>query len=71
MLYSAKEMTGLAERFRVDYNTVRPHFSFGYRLPATGHRRLPDKEFGLWRSGNRYALHIHPTATIHQQKSVR
>src|ERR1017187_6980886 len=39
-------------------------------LPATGARGLDDKELGVWRSGNRYALPTFstpPTATINQQ----
>jgi hypothetical protein len=29
-----KEIRVLAERWRVHYNTVRPHSSLGYRAPA-------------------------------------
>src|ERR1039458_8268321 len=32
--YSMKEIRVLAERWRVHYNTVRPHSSLGYRPPA-------------------------------------
>jgi transposase InsO family protein len=32
--YSMKELRVLAERWRVHYNTVRPHSSLGYRSPA-------------------------------------
>src|ERR1017187_7408413 len=32
--YSMKELRVLAERWRVRYNTVRPHSSLGYKPPA-------------------------------------
>ena len=32
--HSMRELRGLAERWRVHYNTVRPHSSLGYRPPA-------------------------------------
>lgn len=34
IFYSLKELGVLAERWRVHYNTVRPHSSLGYRPPA-------------------------------------
>ena len=34
IFYSIKELRVLAERWRVHYNTVRPHSSLGYRSPA-------------------------------------
>ena len=34
IFYSIKELRVLAERWRVHYNTVRPHSSLGYRPPA-------------------------------------
>ena len=34
IFYSVKELRVLAERWRVHYNTVRPHSSLGYRPPA-------------------------------------
>jgi hypothetical protein len=34
IFYSMKEIRMLAERWRVHYNTVRPHSSLGYRPPA-------------------------------------
>jgi len=34
IFYSIKEIRVLAERWRVHYNTVRPHSSLGYRPPA-------------------------------------
>jgi putative transposase len=53
IFYSLKEVQVLAERWRVHYNTVRPHSSLGYRPPApaawkietdTGHGKLESKE---------------------------
>ena len=32
----------LAERWRVHYNTVRPHSSLGYRPPAPAARQMQD-----------------------------
>ena len=40
IFYSLKEVQVLAERWRVHYNTVRPHSSLGYRLPAPVARHL-------------------------------
>jgi putative transposase len=54
IFYSMKEMRVLAERWRVHYNTVRPHSSLGYRPPAPGVAGI--RQNGAWRSGNRYAL---------------
>ena len=34
IFYSIKELRVLAERWRVHFNTVRPHSSLGYRPPA-------------------------------------
>jgi putative transposase len=34
IFYSIKELRVLAKRWRVHYNTVRPHSSLGYRPPA-------------------------------------
>ncbi len=34
IFYSMKELRVLAERWRIHYNTVRPHSSLGYRPPA-------------------------------------
>ena len=36
IFYSIKELRVLAERWRVHYNTIRPHSSLGYRSPARG-----------------------------------
>ncbi len=34
IFYSIKQLRVLAERWRVHYNTIRPHSSLGYRSPA-------------------------------------
>ncbi|MGB8031797.1 MAG: integrase core domain-containing protein, partial [Terracidiphilus sp.] len=53
IFYSLKEVQVLAERWRVYYNTRRPHSSLGYRPPApaawqaettTGHGKVESKE---------------------------
>src|SRR5450759_3357927 len=53
IFYSLKEVQVLAERWRVYYNTVRPHSSLGYRPPApaaqqieanSGHGKVESKE---------------------------
>ena len=53
IFYSLKEVKVLAERWRVYYNTQRPHSSLGYRPPApatwqtenqTGHGKVESKE---------------------------
>ena len=55
IFYSMKELRVLAERWRVHYNTVRPHSSLGYRPPAPqawpGH-----KQPGAWGSGKHKPL---------------
>ena len=53
IFYSMKELRVLAERWRVHYNTVRPHSSLGYKSPAPaawlteasqGHGKVESKE---------------------------
>jgi transposase InsO family protein len=53
IFYSMKELRVLAERWRVHYNTVRPHSSLGYKPPAPaawlteashGHGKVESKE---------------------------
>ena len=34
IFYSIRELRVLAERWRIHYNTVRPHSALGYRPPA-------------------------------------
>ena len=45
IFYSLKEVKVLAERWRVYYNTQRPHSSLGYRPPAPQTRR-PENNLG-------------------------
>jgi len=44
IFYSIKELRVLAERWRIHYNTVRPHSSLSYRPPAPetsqGHEKV-------------------------------
>jgi transposase InsO family protein len=53
IFYSLKEVQVLAERWRIHYNTVRPHSSLGYKPPApaaqlaeanAGHGKVESKE---------------------------
>jgi hypothetical protein len=43
IFYSVKEVQLLAERWRVRYNTIRPHSSLGYRPPDPEAWRLESK----------------------------
>ena len=58
IFYSMKELRVLAERWRVHYNTVRPHSSLGYKPPAPA--AWLTEGSGAWRSGKRYALPTFP-----------
>ena len=53
IFYSLKEAPIMTERWRVHYNTVRPHSSLGYRIP----RRWPT----AWR----YHSHRHRDRRYH------
>jgi len=57
IFYSLKEAQVLAERWRIYYNTERPHSSLGYQPPApvawrieasTGHGKVESKSFPLF-----------------------
>ncbi len=52
IFYSIKELRVLAERWRVHYNTIRPHSSLGYRSPAP--EGMADKQHRAWRVVTRY-----------------
>jgi hypothetical protein len=41
IFYSLKEAQILTERWRVEYNTERPHSALGYRPPAACSPPLP------------------------------
>jgi transposase InsO family protein len=43
VFYSLKEAQVLTERWRVEYNTQRPHSALGYSLSAEGLRRRSQK----------------------------
>jgi putative transposase len=72
IFYSLKEVQVLAERWRVYYNTVRPHSSLGYRPPApvarqteasTGHGKVESKErFPLFHTPDCGGISIKPAA---------
>jgi len=44
IFYSLKEGRVLAERWRVYFNTERPHFSLGYRPPAPAAWQTEDSQ---------------------------
>ncbi len=57
IFYSLKELQVLAERWRVHYNTVRPHSSLGYRQPApTAWQIENNKGHGKVESQQRFPL---------------
>ena len=72
IFYSLKEVQVLAERWRVYYNTVRPHSSLGYRPPAptarpmednTGHGKVESKErFPLFHTPDCDGINTKPAA---------
>ena len=59
IFYSMKEVHVLAERWRVHYNTVRPHSSLGYRPPAPA-AWLTEDQHGAWKSGKQRTLPTFP-----------
>ena len=57
VFYSLQELLVLAERWRVHYNTVRPHSSLGYRPPAPEAWRTETKTgYGEMESKLRFPL---------------
>ncbi len=56
IFYSLKELRVLAERWRVHYNTVRPHSSLGYRPPAPEARLTSNKGHGEVETATRFPL---------------
>ena len=57
IFYSLKELQVLAERWRVHYNTVRPHSSLGYRPPAPAAWQIENnKGHGKVESQQRFPL---------------
>ena len=59
IFYSLKEVQVLAERWRVYYNTVRPHSSLGYRPPGTS-SSADGSNYGAWKSGKQRTLPTFP-----------
>jgi hypothetical protein len=68
IFYSIKELRVLAERWRVHYNTVRPHSSLGYKPPAP-EAWLISQERGMekWKPLRASHFSTPPTATIRTQ----
>ena len=61
IFYSLKEVQILAERWRVHYNTIRPHSSLGYRSPAPETWQTEIKTgYGEVESKVRFPLPPHP-----------
>src|SRR5260370_20061668 len=58
IFYSLKEAQILTERWRVEYNTERPHSALGYRPPAP--QAHPAEATGAWRYGKRSAFPTSP-----------
>ena len=57
IFYSIKELRVLAERWRVHYNTVRPHSSLGYKPPAPEARlSVTNKGHGEVETASRFPL---------------
>jgi transposase InsO family protein len=56
IFYSLKELRVLAERWRVHYNTVRPHSSLGYRPPAPEAWLANSKGHGEVETATRFPL---------------
>jgi len=61
VFYSLKEAQILTERWRVEYNTERPHSALGYRPPAP-HAILPKPGHGDVENKTRFP-HLHTPAT--------
>ncbi len=64
IFYSIKELRVLAERWRVHYNTIRPHSSLGYRSPAPEARLTNNTGHGEVETATRFPLLHTPTAAI-------
>ena len=58
IFYSLKEAQVVIEQWRVQYNTVRPHSSLGYRPPAP--QAILPKQPGAWGCGKRSAFPTSP-----------
>ena len=56
IFYSMKELRVLAERWRIHYNTVRPHSSLGYKPPAPEAWLTNNKGHGEVENATRFPL---------------
>ena len=56
IFYSIKELRVLAERWRIHYNTVRPHSSLGYKPPAPEAWLTNNKGHGEVETATRFPL---------------
>jgi putative transposase len=77
IFYSIKEIRVLVERWRVHYNTVRPHSSLGYRPPApaawlTQTNAEPETKagYGKTESKNRFPLFHTPDCGVIKSKNA-
>jgi len=62
VFYSLKEAQILTERWRVEYNTERPHSALGYRPPAPHRDSFQNRGMEMWK--NKPVSHIStPPAT--------
>ena len=56
IFYSLQEVRVLTERWRVYFNTERPHSSLGYRAPAPEARLTKNKGHGEVETATRFPL---------------
>jgi hypothetical protein len=69
IFYSMKEIRVLAERWRIHYNTIRPHSSLGYRPPAPESWQNETKTgYGEMDSKVRFPLPPHPQRWLLDRK---
>ena len=66
--YSLKEARVLAERWRVYFNTERPHSSLGYRPPAP--EVWITNNMGKWESGKQTTLPTFPLPRLRRDRFI-
>jgi putative transposase len=71
IFYSMKEIRVLAERWRIHYNTVRPHSSLGYRPPAPEAWVAKSLGYGEVETATRFPLPPHPRLQLSIKKVSR
>lgn len=59
VFYTLKEARALIERWRRDYNTLRPHSSLGYRPPAP-EAASPEPDAPAYATHRLRPKHLHP-----------